>query len=476
MTVRTVGSGMALTRRRLRRGASGRRRAPRSASSMQARIRAASTRTLGSSTIESWSPGTSTTRVAGAQRRPVVVLEDVLALAVDPAASRTPASGGRAPGGTARAGRPSGAAGRAAGRRGTPPRSPRRGTGASRRSRRLRRRGARAAGRAPRPAGPGPSAGRSPGSLAQLLPLDQRAVDPGQLGAHRQRRVEHHEQRDLLAVGLELARHLVGGDAAAGEAAEQVGPVRLHRCGARRCSRRRLPRRSGAAPRRRRGRGPAGRRTAGRCRAGARGGAGSGRCRTCRRRGRTASRAALALVHGDEVLVAPRAPAPAAASAGSSAGGVDAEPLGDQRRAGRDRRRLEQHRDREVDAVGLLDHREQPHRDQRVAAEVEEAVLDADLADAEQLLPEADERPLDVVARLDVGGVEVGPVERLAGLRRGGRASRPAWAISASRSSEETTTCGSPSASARAKASAPSGGRMPCDRLCASRSSAGDSG
>ena len=152
------------------------------------------------------------------------------------------------------------------------------------------------------------------------------------------------------------------------------------------------------------------------------------------------------------------------------------EPLGDQRRALGDRRRLEQHRDRELDPVGLLDHHEQPHGDQRVAAEIEEAVLDADLADAEQLLPEAGQHPLDVVARLDVGAVELGALELPGRPSAAAAALSAAWAISASRSSEETTTCGSPSASARPKASAPSAGRMPCDRLCASRSSAGDSG
>ena len=46
--------------------------------------------------------------------------------------------------------------------------------------------------------------------------------------AHRQRRVEQDHGGHLFARARQLLGNLVGGDAAAGEAADHVGPVRLH--------------------------------------------------------------------------------------------------------------------------------------------------------------------------------------------------------------------------------------------------------
>ena len=82
----------------------------------------------------------------------------------------------------------------------------------------------------------------------------------------------------------------------------------------------------------------------------------------------------------------------------------------------------------------LLHPGEEAHGDEAVTAEVEEAVLHADLVDAEQLLPDGDEALLQVVARREVLGVEVGPGEHGAAVAAGGtclrgcRARRPARA------------------------------------------------
>ena len=78
-----------------------------------------------------------------------------------------------------------------------------------------------------------------------------------------------------------------------------------------------------------------------------------------------------------------------------------------QLRALLDRRRLEEHGDRVVDPEGLLDLGEEANGDEGVPAEVEEAVVDADLIHTQELFPELPERPLQVVARRDVVAVQL---------------------------------------------------------------------
>ena len=60
--------------------------------------------------------------------------------------------------------------------------------------------------------------------------------------------------------------------------------------------------------------------------------------------------------------------------------------------------RLHQHRHRQVDIELVADRVEQAHCDQRVPAEVEEAVLDTDALDTEQLAPEFGKHLLDRVS------------------------------------------------------------------------------
>ena len=73
--------------------------------------------------------------------------------------------------------------------------------------------------------------------------------------------------------------------------------------------------------------------------------------------------------------------------------------VADRRRQRFERRRAEQRRQRQIDAPHLPDARKQPHRDQRVTAEIEEGVLQPDAFDAEQLAPHAGELLLDLIAR-----------------------------------------------------------------------------
>src|SRR6056297_3205317 len=88
----------------------------------------------------------------------------------------------------------------------------------------------------------------------------------------------------------------------------------------------------------------------------------------------------------------------------------------DQARAGADGGGLEQDRDREIDAIGLADHAEEPHGDQRMPPKVEEAVLDADRVEAEKVGPETREPGLDLALGGDVIAVEIGPLESLTAL------------------------------------------------------------
>jgi hypothetical protein len=94
-----------------------------------------------------------------------------------------------------------------------------------------------------------------------------------------------------------------------------------------------------------------------------------------------------------------------------------AQVLTHQRRAALDGGRLEEHRDGELHAVGRLDLREEAHRQQRVPAQVEEAVLHAHLVHAQQLLPEAHQRLLHLVARGQVVHVQVRARQLEAGCR-----------------------------------------------------------
>ena len=56
---------------------------------------------------------------------------------------------------------------------------------------------------------------------------------------------------------------------------------------------------------------------------------------------------------------------------------------------------------------------EEPHGDERLAAELEEVVVDPDLLETEQLAPHPRERALDVVARSDELRAQRGPREAL---------------------------------------------------------------
>ena len=64
-----------------------------------------------------------------------------------------------------------------------------------------------------------------------------------------------------------------------------------------------------------------------------------------------------------------------------------------------DRGAAEQRSERQVPAEALADAGHERHREQRVAAEVEEAVAHADRPHLQELLPEADELQLERVAR-----------------------------------------------------------------------------
>ena len=126
--------------------------------------------------------------------------------------------------------------------------------------------------------------------------------------------------------------------------------------------------------------------------------------------------AAFAVVHRHQV---DKAAPGGRGRAGFAGGGIRsttgvADALADQRGAQGDGGCLEQHGNRELDPVGLLDHGEQAHRDQRMPAQVEEAVLDTHLIDSQELFPEADQRAFHIVARCHVVAVEVGTLEFLA--------------------------------------------------------------
>ena len=142
------------------------------------------------------------------------------------------------------------------------------------------------------------------------------------------------------------------------------------------------------------------------------------------------ARAAFAIVHGDQVgEAAPRHLGRRHCDALHVVVGI-ADAFADHGRTQGDGGRFEQHRDRELDPVCLFDHGKQPHRDQRVAAEVEEAVFNANLVNAQQFFPEANQAALHVVARGHVVAVQVRPLEfltvagiaaqRLAGLAHQG--------------------------------------------------------
>ena len=112
--------------------------------------------------------------------------------------------------------------------------------------------------------------------------------------------------------------------------------------------------------------------------------------------------------------------------AGVASGRRRIRPVAEQSREGSDGGRLEQHRDRQVGREALAHLAQQPHGDERVAADLEEVVLDPDPGDAEKLRPEAHQRPLRLGARREIGRLALGPLEQRGargGLgRRGGGA------------------------------------------------------
>ena len=88
----------------------------------------------------------------------------------------------------------------------------------------------------------------------------------------------------------------------------------------------------------------------------------------------------------------------------------------DQRGHFADGRRFEQDRDREIHVPRPADLREQPDGDQRVAAQIEEAVFRADPIDTQKVGPEARQRRFDRAVGFDVITVERGTFEFLAAL------------------------------------------------------------
>src|SRR5580693_8448867 len=72
-------------------------------------------------------------------------------------------------------------------------------------------------------------------------------------------------------------------------------------------------------------------------------------------------------------------------------------------------RAVEQRAQREVDAEGLAQPGVELDAEQRVAAEVEEVVVDAHLLEPEQLLPDLDQQLLGFAARRLVGRRQAGP-------------------------------------------------------------------
>ena len=87
-------------------------------------------------------------------------------------------------------------------------------------------------------------------------------------------------------------------------------------------------------------------------------------------------------------------------------GGGPTNRFPDHRRAALHGRGFEQHRDRVINVVCLLDHGEQAHRGQRVAAEVEETVAHANFLHAQQFTPEGHDGAFYFVARLDIFAFE----------------------------------------------------------------------
>ncbi len=182
-------------------------------------------------------------------------------------------------------------------------------------------------------------------------------------------------------------------------------------------------------------------------------------------------RPALAFVHGDQMGKS--------ALVGFATGvagrvGSRANAVFDHGGTGGDGRRLEQNRDREINAIGFF-----TMANRRTA--ISEWPPRAKKSSITPTWP-TPSRSCQKPTRC----VQYHCAARHSRCRdRGGRRSGPrvGWprpfapcAIKAGRSSDETMTCGRPLATARRKASAPSSGRMPWVRLCSRRSSAGERG
>ena len=118
------------------------------------------------------------------------------------------------------------------------------------------------------------------------------------------------------------------------------------------------------------------------------------------------ARPALAAMHGHEVG---KATLFGRGGDGGFAGLLRAGLRLDERRAGADGGGLEQHRDREIHPIGAADHGEEPHRDERMAPQIEKTVLGPDLIEPQKIAPEPGEPRFDLALGGDVIARQIGP-------------------------------------------------------------------
>ena len=248
---------------------------------------------------------------------------------------------------------------------------------------------------------------------AEFGQLDHQPVGAGYDGAHREGRVEQDDERHLFACSAELAAHFPCGEAAAGEAAQQVGPVWLDLAEFGDAACRRLDKGvvrfvvAEEAARLQAVEGPVAAHEMGEV----------AQVEDVAEHARDEEEGralpAIATMHGDEMGVFRTG----RVGLGGGIGGLvflGANLFGDEGRAAGDGRSLEQDRDREVQLPLAADHREEADGDQGMAAEGEEIVLDPHFADAEQFGPEADEDAFHLGPGGHIGGFQIGAGETCA--------------------------------------------------------------
>ena len=257
---------------------------------------------------------------------------------------------------------------------------------------------------------------------ADLGGTDHQAVLARQGRTHGHGRVQHDQPRHGLAAGLQLARDLQRGQAAAGKARDQIGALRLDLADLLDAAGGSLGQglvRGGVAEQ------AAGLQAPDRA---------VGRQALRQRpqvqhvaehaRDDEQRRAAPggALAHRHQMGKAGRLRRRHGHDLALGAVGARTDPRLDQGGQGRDVRGLEQRRQRQVHRIGLADHREQPHRDQRMAAQVKEPVIDAHLLHAQQVAEKARDAAFQVGPRLDIVAVQVRTLKAGAGAGGAGTA------------------------------------------------------